>query len=121
MERFNANLDAGIKQLLGLIDLPSVLLFVLLVGGLWMALRAQRRDDFDWANALRDENGKESALRLAVLVALAVSSAVLMKASVQQSADLVALYVAFLVAWSGAPIARELVAKWNGVLPWSKP
>ena len=118
---FAANADAALKQALALVDVQALLLVVLLAVGLWVIWRAQRRADFDWADALRDEAGKPSALRFGVLVAIAVTSWVVMKVALAKSEDLPQIFWAYLFAWSGAPILREVAAKWNGVLPWSKP
>lgn len=115
------NIDALSQQLVRLVDVPSLVLALLMVMAMLVACRAQKRADFDWAGMLRDDGGKESALRLAILVAIAVSSWVLMRASLSQSTDLVQILWAYLIAWSGAPVIRELAAKWTGTLPWSKP
>ena len=121
MSLWSQNVDATIKQLIGLIDVPALVLALLLLLALLVMWRAQRRADFDWADMLRDAEGKPSAMRFAVMVAVASTTWVLMKASVQKSDDLVQILWAYLLAWSGAPVLRELAQKWNGVLPWGKP
>lgn len=115
------HVDTVLRHLGGLIDVPALLLALLVVGGLWMALRAQRGGRLDFANMLRDEAGKESASRFGVLLAVVGSNWVLMKAALQQNPALTELMWAYLIAWSASPALRELAAKWNGVLPWSKP
>ena len=113
--------EATLTHLAALLDVPALLLGLLVLGGLWMALRAQRGGKLDFANMLRDESGKESATRFGVLVAVIGSNWVVMKAALQQNPALPELMWAYLIAWSASPALREIAAKWNGVLPWSKP
>lgn len=106
------------------LDVPGLMLIficVLLMVVLWRASRAQ---DFKFAQMLKDEQNKESALRFGVFIAIAVSSWVLMRAAINQATDreaLTQLYWAYLFTWSGALVFVKAVEKWNGVLPWSKP
>lgn len=113
--------ESILQHLAALVDVPALLLALFVVTGLLMAWRAQRGGKVDFGNMLRDETGKESAMRFGVLVAVLGSNWVLMKAALQNSEHLPQLYWAFLIAWSASPALRELAAKWNGVLPWSKP
>lgn len=115
------SLDDSIKHLVGLVDIPAVLLLLFVAAGLWMALRAQRKEMLNFARMLKDEQDKESAMRLGVLVAIVASTWVLMKAALQNSEHLPQLYWAFLITWSASPVLREAAAKWNGQLPWAKP
>lgn len=106
------------------LDVPALMLFfvcLLIIVVLWRASRAQ---DFKFAAMLKDENGKESALRFGVFVAIAVSSWSLMRvtsAAPLTSEALVQVTWAYLFTWSGALVFVKALEKWNGVLPWSKP
>lgn len=86
--------------------------FALLV---WVLRAAQRRPDFDVANFLRDENGKESSTRAFAFVALGIMSwAVAMLIFMDKmTADYFFFYG---VLWAGTPVALELAKKWNGSL-----
>lgn len=103
------------------VDLPGVVLALMLLFSAFVAWRAQRRSDFDFGRMLLDENGKESAIRLGVLGSFAVSSWVLMAASVKPTGCDPQLYGLYLITWSGALVFAKAAEKWNGVLPWSKP
>ncbi len=101
--------------------LPALLLLVLLVAVGVMLWRAQKRDDFDLANMLRQSNmdGKESAAQLAILLAMSLSSWVLMSETLNNrlTAD---LWYGYLITWSGSPALLEIAKRWNGSLPFSK-
>jgi hypothetical protein len=56
------------------IDAPAASLLAMFAIGVYVLFAAQRRADFDWGQALKDDGGKVSALRLAIFVAIAVSS-----------------------------------------------
>lgn len=105
------------------LDVPALMLIficVLMVVVLWRAARAQ---DFKFAQMLKDEQNKESALRFGVFVSIAVSGWSLMKATTSApitSEALVQIYWAYLFTWSGALVFVKALEKWNGVLPWSK-
>ena len=113
-------------------DVPSMVLAVMGLFGVWVMIRAQRRDDFDWGDALKDETGKLSAMRLAVFVSLAISSWLLIYIAmnaVKSAADLDLLFkffIAYLAIWSGAKIVERaldiILAKYAGAaLPAKNP
>lgn len=103
------------------IDLPALILFVMLLMAAFVMWRAQSRRGFDFGNMLRDENGKESAVRIGVLVSLAISSWYVMNhallAGANSNPQIFGLYV---FAWSGALVFVKAADKWNGSLPWGK-
>lgn len=109
-----------LKFIAELFDVSYILLFVLL----WMAwhiLRRAERPDNYWSGVFSDDAGKRSALRVATLVALAVTSAALMYLVVNSTknvADMDALWkwwTVYVCAWSGAPVVSKaldyLIAK----------
>jgi hypothetical protein len=101
--------------------LIPLLILVGITAMIWFLIsRAQKDPDFDIANTLRDEAGKESATRVLTFGAFAVTSwgyAVSAFALPQYFSEVTLYYLAF---WSGSPVALKLAEKWNGNLPWSK-
>ena len=93
---------------LGQIDLAGLILIALIAAMVWTMILAQRDAEFDLRQALLDDNGKVSFLRLAGLGAFAVHSWALMKNAVSAGPD-VTLFVSYGVIWSGAPIAGKLI------------
>jgi hypothetical protein len=102
------------------LDVPTVVLLFLTLVSLYIGWRAQTRKDFDFGNMLRDEAGKESAVRFGVLGSFAVSSWVLMRESMAVGSVDAQLFLAYLVTWSGALVFVKGVEKWDGHLPWAK-
>lgn len=101
-------------------DTANILL-VFLMGVAWrIGVLAQRREDFDFAEMLRDELGKASALRLGVLGSFAVSSWTLVHEALATGSIEPQLYWAYLATWSGAMVFIKAVDKWEGKLPWTK-
>jgi hypothetical protein len=101
-------------------DLAAAVLALLLLWTAFVLWRAARNGKFDFSQMLRDAEGKESALRLGVLVSLAISSWVVVKDALDGSSD-PQLVWAYLFTWSGALVFVKAVEKWDGRLPWSKP
>ncbi len=56
------------------ISIATFVLFVMLTCGLWLAYKAQGRPDFDWADMLRDPQGKASSSRLFAFLAIVITS-----------------------------------------------
>jgi hypothetical protein len=102
------------------LDLAAAVLGVLLLATAFVLWRAARNGKFDFSAMLRDSEGKESALRLGILVSLAVSSWVIVKTALANTLD-PQFFWAYLFTWSGALVFVKAVERWNGVLPWSKP
>lgn len=94
-------------------DFPALVLMFMLIGMALIVIKAQARADFDWAEALRDDNNKVSAFRLAILVSMAISSWFLVEITVDviKTADDLQktyyYYVTYLVVWSGAKIVEK--------------
>jgi hypothetical protein len=100
---------------------PFVVLLFLLAGLGLMLWKAQRTGKLDLSNMFKDDAGKESGLRFAILGSWVISSWGLMALVVSKSEYVVPAYICYLLFWSGAPIAAKLIERWNGTLPWSKP
>ena len=114
-----ANFVAGIT-------LPTVVLFVLLVSMAYMLRSIQRREDFDFANMLRDDTGapnplgKESFLRLAGVGSFAFSSWTIMDQGRSHPPLDNTLFAIYCITWSGAIVFLKAAEKWDGRLPWAK-
>lgn len=96
--------------------LPIAVLAFLLVMAIVVLWRAQARPDFDIANMLKDDAGRESPLRFAILVSLAISSWGIVFLLIN-SKDALAYWNTYLLTWSGALVFIKAAEKWNGVLP----
>ena len=118
-----------LNVLLGSLDFPALVLTFMLVGMAVAMASAQRRADFDWGDAFRDEHGKVSWFRAAIVVCLGVSSWVLIYAfmngmrAAYDAAELVQVlevlfkyFLAYMIVWSGAKIVEKslevIIAKW---------
>lgn len=119
MESFYKSIISGLSvQLI----LPALLLLALLLVMMFVLWRAQKREDFDLANMLRQgsADGKESGAQLAILISVAMSSWVLMSETLNaRLTD--GLWYGYLITWSGSPALLLVAQRWNGVLPFSKP
>lgn len=109
------------------IDVPSLALGVMALIGCWMMIKAQRRPDFDWGNLFKDQDGKESAARLGMVAALALSTWLLIFVTMNTpksafTGDLLFnIFCVFMAVWSGAKIVDKaldlLIARWTGTKP----
>jgi energy-coupling factor transporter transmembrane protein EcfT len=103
------------------IDLPAIMLGIMLLISAYVMWSAQKKEGFDFGNMLRDENGKESAVRIGVLVSLGVSSWTLMNHALLAGKDISeGIYSIYVFGWSGALVFVKVADKWSGTLPWSK-
>lgn len=90
-------------------DVPTMLLIIMFALILWIMLRAHR-SGLNWAEAFKDDSGKPSFLRLAVLIALSITGWQIMSLTlrVQPTVDLLErLTEFFIVVFSGAKIAEK--------------
>lgn len=97
------------------VSVPTLVLFALLVLGFAVAFKAQERQDFDFADMLRDDSHKPSALRLAIFVSLAISSWLVVYTALdtKYSEDFVLNLIAlYLIVWSGVKVVEKLVEVW---------
>ena len=81
---------------------------------IWMLIaRAQKDPNFDIANILRDENGKESSERVVMFGCFAVTSWVMAVAVFALPNLLTEIYITYTALWGGTATAKELVKrKW---------
>ena len=93
------------------VDIPTLVLIALLVMGAIVMYLAQRQSDFNFADMLKDDNGKPSAMRLAVFVCLALSSWGLIKLTMtyQDLDKIFNYYVVYISIWSGAKIVEKTI------------
>lgn len=108
------------------VSISTFILFLILTLGIYVAYRAQHRDDFDFADMLRDSRtGKAVGSRLAVLVSLAISSWLMVYAALQVKSEvygqnIITIFSIFLGVWSGAKIVEKVIDAWvliKGNLP----
>jgi hypothetical protein len=95
-------------------------MFGLMVGVfVWVVAKAQKREDFDASQFLRDDAGKLSSVRLFAFVSLGVHTWVIAVETMASriTSDQMTIYA---VTWSGSLVLAEAVGKWNGVLPWAR-
>lgn len=96
-------------------DIAVIVFIALLLLILYIVRRAEQAAGFSWAPIFQDDSGKVSALRVAILVSIAVSSAVLLYITVnlvKNQDDLKGLfefYIAYLAVWSGAKVVEKLI------------
>lgn len=100
--------------------IPLAILFTFLCISWWMLRKAQKKPDFNIENMLRDENGKESATRYIALMAFAFSSWMLAVEVLAAKLDTQRFFY-YLLAWSGSLVLADLVKRWDGSLPFTKP
>lgn len=103
--------------LLATLNIPFITLLILLFG-LWMAiLSAHRGGKLDFAQMFKDEAGKESGARFAIVGAWVMSSWYLMADLVITKSANVWLYGLYLLFWASTPTAMRLIEKWDGKVP----
>lgn len=93
------------------------LLFLLLLG---ILIKAQTRHDFDIANFLRDDRGKESSGRAFGFVCLAIHCW-WVATLVFQKLSTIDHFIWFGVIWAGTPVVIIIAQRWGGNLPLAQP
>ncbi len=90
------------------LDIPAVVLLAVLLLGMWVLWRTQRSADFDFADMLRDAEGKASSSRLAMFVCLAVSSWGFMYMLITRQGVMETwLFLGYAGIWSGTKVAEK--------------
>lgn len=111
------NFSSIVTAVFQYMDIPAMVLLVLLFAGWGVVKKAQSRTDFDFAQMLKDDNGKESVSRLGALTAIAVSSWAVMYDTIHSQAADHAILGIYLAVWSGTKIADKFadafLAKWS--------
>lgn len=103
------------------IDFPAVVLLIIFMMGAWVLWQTQanKRNKFDFADMLRDETDKPSALRMAIFIGLGISSWAIMYMLVSNKGKIDTwIFVAYMVVWSGAKVADKLVDAYAGRSPY---
>lgn len=90
------------------VNLTLAATIVLIAVVLW---RAQRRDDFDFAQFLRDESGALSSFRLIGFGAYAASTWVLMRYAVTYAVP-EWMWWGYVAAFSGSAVVAKLAEAW---------
>ena len=100
----------------GILDFPALVLLLILAGGAWVCFRIQRNqnNNFDFADMLRDVNGKPSAGRWMTFVCGAVSSWYVVYATIHNTISEFS-FLGYLTVWSGAKIAERMLEMKTGV------
>lgn len=106
-------LEAFVHQLIAWLTPINIVLFAMLIGTAVVMFKAQDRNFFDFGNMLRDDNGKENALRLAALGAFAVSSWIVMQLTITGNMT-EAYYAIYLLTWSGSAVLLKFLEVWKG-------
>lgn len=106
--------DQLLVWFLGMVNIP----FLVLVAMGWIIYDAiktsHQAGKLDVANLFKDDNGKESGLRVAILGSLAISSWYLMADLVIGKAGNPWLFGLYLATWSAAPVFVKAIEKWDG-------
>lgn len=95
------------------IDAPAASLIVMALGIAVFTVQAHRHPDSFWASAFKEESGKVTFTRLAMLVALAVSTWHLIFVTMNVIKDgkdlqeLFPFYTVYLALWSGVKAAEK--------------
>lgn len=102
---------------LTMLNPPFVALLVMLYLVFDALKLAQQGGKMEISNIFKDEAGKESGLRVAILGAWALSSWYLMADLTLQKSGNAVLFAIYLATWSGAPVFVRALEKWDGKLP----
>jgi len=97
---------------------PAIILAFLLAMFVYLMYAAQSRPDFDAANFIRDEQGKESIVRVCTLIALAITSWAI-AALVFTERITPDYFFYYTLTWASTPMLKMLAEKWDGNLPFS--
>lgn len=112
------NMDILFQKWVAMVDFPAVILLMLTMMGGYVMYKTQKNpsNNFDFADMLRDEKGKPSALRLAIFVCLGISSWVVMYLVTTTKAIDTWIVLGYMVIWSGAKVAEKLVDAYSGTV-----
>lgn len=112
-QQLNIYLSALASSLASNVAVP-LLAFALIFGMfVWVLFRAQKREDFDAGEFLRDETGKLSKGGLFAFIACATHTWALMVETINArlTVEFVAVYA---VTWSGSLVLLEAIRAWKG-------
>lgn len=91
-------------------NFPAIVFCILLTVGLWVLWRAQKDpgNNFDLKEMLRDAEGKPSAMRFGVFVALATSTWAMMTMVIANTLD-PTIFLGYVGFWTGGAVANKFV------------
>jgi len=103
------------QKWLSMVDFPALILLIITLLGVYVIYKTQQdpHNQFDFADMLRDDTNKPSALRLAIFVCLAISSWAVMYIIVSTQTIDSWLLIAYMAVWSGAKVAEKLVEAYS--------
>lgn len=107
-------------QALQYLNIPNILLGSLLALAIWVLYSASRSPRFDSVDMLLDERGKASSSRLAVFVALALSTFILAYVVINKSLDdetLLYMFGVYIMTWAGSKTLEKGVEAWSHKRP----
>lgn len=109
----------AISSLSAGVVVPALILAFLLCMFSYVLWLAQKRPDFDAANFLRDDKGKEDIVKICTLIALAITSWLV---STLVFTDKISpeYFLYYSLTWASTPVLIVLASKWNGALPFAK-
>ena len=96
-------------------SVPNMILASLMVSAFWVFSRAQAQPTFDIGDMLRDDSGKPSSSRFAVLVSLGLSSYLLAYALIHKSLDdtsTLYMFYAYIITWSSSKALEKFIDAW---------
>lgn len=98
------------------IDFPAIVMLVLMFMGAYVLHRTQAnpQNKFDFADMLRDDNGKPSAFRLGIFVCMALSTWYIMYATIKAKGVIDTYQIlGYMAIWSGAKIVETALNIWG--------
>lgn len=90
----------------------NAMLAVTLLAAIFVVIRAQSRDDFDFADMLKDESNKPSLFRMLSIGAFGASAYTLMLYALSEKVT-EWMWMWFLIAWSGASVIAKAIDAWK--------
>lgn len=104
------------EHLIAFLNIPNLLLGSLLGLAVWVLYSASRSQRFDPVDMLLDDRGKASSSRLAVFVALAVSTFMMVYFTTNKRVDdetLLYMFGAYIMTWAGSKTLEKGVEAWS--------
>ena len=97
-------------------NVPNLLLISLMLLAFWVFSRAQSQPTFEIGDMLRDDSGKPSSSRFAVLVSLGLSSYLVAYAVINKSLDNTStlyMFYAYIITWSSSKALEKFIEAWS--------
>lgn len=103
-----------------LVTIPNTLLLTLIALGVWVLFSASRSNRFHAVDMLLDEQGNASSSRLAVFVALSLSTFMLAYVTINKTVGdetLLYMYGAYILTWAGSKTLEKGLEAWTNRPP----